>query len=127
MKKLGLLLVLSIWLVSVVACARPPVLEKIPELTDMEGKLGIMVTERGVKYLVDPDKLVGGGPPKDGIPSIDNPLFVSLEEADQWIEEDELVLAISFKGVERVYPLQILVWHEIVNDTIAGDLLLITF
>ncbi len=81
----------------------------------------------GVKYIVDPGKIVGGGPPKDGIPSIDNPKFVTLDEADQWIEDDELVLGITYKGVKRVYPLQIMVWHEIVNDIIAGDPLLITY
>jgi len=81
----------------------------------------------GVKYIVDPDKIVGGGPPKDCIPSIDNPKFVTLDEADQWIEDNELVLGITYKGVKRVYPLQIMVWHEIVNDIIAGDPLLITY
>jgi hypothetical protein len=102
-------------------------LDKIPELEEMEQEMGIMVTERGVKYLVDPEKLTGGGPPKDGIPSIDNPGFVTVQEADGWIQDNELVLAIVYKGVKRVYPLQILVWHEIVNDTIAGDPVLITY
>jgi len=81
----------------------------------------------GTKYIVDSSKIKGGGPPKDGIPSIDNPKFVSLEEADKWIEDDELVLAIVYKKVERVYPLQILVWHEIVNDVIDNDPILITY
>ncbi len=87
----------------------------------------IKTDSSGVKYIVDPDKIVGGGPPKDGIPSIDNPKFVTLDEADQWIEDNELVLGIIYKGVKRVYPLQILVWHEIVNDVISGDPLLITY
>ena len=81
----------------------------------------------GVKYIVDPNKIRGGGPPKDGIPSIDNPKYVSVEEADKWIQDNELVLAIVYKGVKRVYPLQILVWHEIVNDKISGDPILITY
>jgi hypothetical protein len=101
--------------------------ENIPELTEMEKKMGVKLTEEGVKYIVDPDKLIGGGPPKDGIPSIDNPRYVSVEEADEWIEDNELVLAIIYKGVKRVYPLQIMVWHEIVNDIIAGDPILITY
>ncbi|RMF91522.1 MAG: DUF3179 domain-containing protein, partial [Methanobacteriota archaeon] len=69
----------------------------------------IKTTPDGVKYIVDPAKIVSGGPPKDGIPSIDNPRFVSVEEADEWIEDNELVLAITYKGVKRVYPLQIMV------------------
>ena len=79
------------------------------------------------KYLIDPEKIISGGPPRDGIPSIDNPKFVSVEEADKWIEDNELVLAIIYKGVKRVYPLQIMVWHEIVNDNIANDPILITY
>ena len=75
----------------------------------------------------DKSKIVSGGPPKDGIPSIDNPKFVSVQNADNWIEDDELVLAIIYKEEKRVYPLQILVWHEIVNDFIANDPILITY
>lgn len=92
-----------------------------------EEEYEIKTTPAGVKYIVDPEKIVGGGPPKDGIPAIDDPKFVSLEEAEPWIEDNELVIAIIYKGVKRVYPLQIMVFHEIVNDTIAGDPILITY
>jgi len=126
MKKICLFLLLSVLLVPFVGCAgqEPTPSEQIPP---PEEEYEIMVTPEGVKYIVDPEKIVSGGPPKDGIPSIDNPRFVSVGEADQWIEDFELVLAIIYKGVKRVYPLQIMVWHEIVNDTIAGDPILITF
>ena len=87
----------------------------------------IKVTANGIKYIIDPDKIISGGPPKDGIPSIDDPKFVSVEEADQWIQDNELVLALVYKDVKRVYPLQIMVWHEVVNDNIAGDPILITY
>jgi len=107
-------------LVALLGCAQ----QNTPEEQDSSS---IKVDSRGVKYLVDPSKILSGGPPKDGIPSIDNPKFVPLSEADRWIEDNELVLAIIYKGVKRVYPLQILVWHEIVNDTIAGDPILITY
>ena len=98
-------------------------MEEVAEDSEEE----IMVTASGVKYLVNPNKILSGGPPMDGIPSLDNPKYVPLEEADEWIEDNELVLAIIYKGVKRVYPLQILVWHEIVNDHIAGDPILITY
>lgn len=88
---------------------------------------GIKVTKQGVKYLVNPEKIRSGGPPKDGIPSIDDPKFVSLEEADEWIQDNELVLALIYKEEKRVYPLQILVWHEIVNDKIEDYPILITY
>lgn len=109
------------------SAAEPRTLEKIAEITEMEEELGIKLTSRGVKYIVDPDKIKSGGPPMDGIPSIDNPKYVTGEEADEWIQDNELVLAITYKGVKRVYPLQILVWHEIVNDEIAGDPVLVTY
>lgn len=91
------------------------------------GDYEIKTTAAGVRYIVDPAKILGGGPPKDGIPSIDDPKYVSVTEADGWIDDNELVLTISYKGVVRVYPLQIMVWHEIVNDVIAGDPILITY
>ena len=123
------LVFLSIILALVVAaCAPTPAPAPAPAPSGQpEEEFEIKMTPDGVKYIVDPKKLIGGGPPKDGIPSIDNPKFVSVEEADQWIEDNELVLAIIYKGVKRVYPLQILVWHEIVNDTIAGDPILVSY
>ena len=87
----------------------------------------IQTTSDGTKYIVDPSKIRGGGPPKDGIPSIDNPKYVTVDAADEWIEDNELVLALSYKGAKRVYPLQIMVFHEIVNDNVAGDPILITY
>ena len=87
----------------------------------------IRTTSDGTKYIVNPKKIRGGGPPKDGIPSIDNPKFVTVSEANEWIQDNELVLAIEYNGIERVYPLQILVFHEIVNDIIGGDPILITY
>src|SRR5919197_987174 len=59
-----------------------------------------------------------GGPPKDGIPAIDDPKFVSTAEADRFLAPREAVAVLEVWGVARAYPLQILVWHEIVNDEI---------
>jgi len=117
-------------LIAMTACTPSPTSEgpsSVPELSDQDKKQGIQETSKGVKYLVDPKKIRSGGPPKDGIPSIDNPKFVTVAEADKWIQDNELVLAMIYKGVKRVYPLQILVWHEIVNDIIAKDPILITY
>jgi len=126
MKRLCLFLILSIFVVSSIGCAKPaPAPAPAPPVPEEEFE--IKTTPDGIKYIVHPEKIASGGPPKDGIPSIDNPKFISLEEADEWIEDNELVITIDYKGVKRVYPLQIMVWHEIVNDTIAGDPLLITY
>jgi hypothetical protein len=87
----------------------------------------VMFLPDGTMYLIHPNQLLGGGPAKDGIPSIDNPQFVTVSEADEWLSEGELGAAIIHKGVQRFYPFQVLVWHEIVNDIVAGDPVLITY
>ena len=79
------------------------------------------------KHSVPLDEIISGGPPKDGIPSIDNPKFVSFDEADEWLKDVEPVIILENKNVARAYPLQILTWHEIVNDLMAGDPVAITF
>lgn len=79
------------------------------------------------KSLIDLDELKRGGPPKDGIPSIDDPKFVSISDADSWISDQEPIISVEYEGEARAYPLQILIWHEIVNDNISGDPLLVTF
>jgi hypothetical protein len=68
-----------------------------------------------------------GGPGKDGIPAIDHPSFVSTAEADRYLAPREAVAVVELGGVARAYPLQILVWHEIVNDEIAGQPVTVTY
>lgn len=85
----------------------------------------IMVTNN-VKHSVPLADIIGGGPPKDGIPSIDNPKFVSVGEAT-FITDSEPGLAVSLRGIDRFYPFQILVWHEIVNDTFGNQRALVTY
>ncbi len=80
-----------------------------------------------IKHTVPLDKIVSGGPPQDGIPSIDNPKFQSVQEADEILEDSELVLGLNINGDIRAYPLQILVWHEIVNDVVDGKPVAITY
>jgi hypothetical protein len=119
--------ILAIILIVNFVSKETPTNEIIEEEINEETQNEIKYTKDGVKYLVNPDKIRSGGPPKDGIPSIDDPKFVSVKEANQWIEDDELVIAIDYKDVKRIYPFQIMVWHEIVNDQIAGDPILITY
>ncbi|MGI9010312.1 MAG: DUF3179 domain-containing protein [Nitrososphaeraceae archaeon] len=80
-----------------------------------------------IKHTVQLDKIVSGGPPQDGIPSIDNPKFQSVQEADEILEDSELVLGLNINGDIRTYPLQILVWHEIVNDVVGGKPVAVTY
>ena len=64
---------------------------------------------------------------KDGIPSIDNPRFVGPGEADRQMESFERVLGVSINGDHRAYPLNMLSRHEIVNDTVGGKPVAVTW
>ncbi len=79
------------------------------------------------KHSVSYREILSGGPPKDGIPAIDQPKFVSVAEADKWLRPQEPVILFQIGDDARAYPLQILIWHEIVNDTVEGIPVTITF
>ncbi|GJM37126.1 MAG: hypothetical protein DHS20C19_04930 [Acidimicrobiales bacterium] len=68
--------------------------------------------------LIDLDRVLSGGPPPDGIPAIDEPLFQSAASVD-WLAAGEAVLAFELGDEARAYPIQIMTWHELVNDTVA--------
>jgi hypothetical protein len=68
-----------------------------------------------------------GGPPKDGIPPIDRPKFETIEQAGKWLKPAEPVVIYEQRDDARAYPLQILIWHEIVNDVVGGLPATITF
>lgn len=76
---------------------------------------------------ISSDELLSGGPPRDGIPSIDDPQFVTPAEAEEWLADNEPVIAVDFNSDARAYPLQILTWHEIVNDTVGDVPIIVTF
>ena len=80
----------------------------------------------GVKHLIPLDKIKGGGPPKDGIPSIDDPVFAGVQDS-QFMSDSDTVIGLSINGEARAYPLFILVWHEIVNDTVGGVPVAVTY
>lgn len=75
---------------------------------------------------IDFDEIRSGGPPKDGIPAIDDPEFQSALEVTH-LSETEPVIGVIIDGEAKAYPLQVLMWHEIVNDTLAGVPITVTF
>jgi len=85
----------------------------------------IMITN-GEKHIIPLDKIRGGGPPKDGIPSIDNPKFVTVDDS-QFVTDSDIVIGLHINGETKAYPLFILVWHEIVNDVIGGIPVAVTY
>lgn len=79
------------------------------------------------KHSVPYSEILSGGPPKDGIPAIDEPIFIDVAEADDWIEDREPVIYVAVGNDARAYPIQILMWHEIVNDVVGEKPLMISF
>ena len=93
---------------------------------------GLQVPEAGwetdfAKHTVPLDEFQSGGPGKDGIPALGDPDLVSVTTADTWLAPREPVIELVVAGQARAYPLEILVWHEIVNDVLAGTPVAVTF
>ncbi|KAA3629305.1 MAG: DUF3179 domain-containing protein [Proteobacteria bacterium] len=115
--RLGIVVVIGWWVIqffATSAVAAPAFISAWPD-TDFD--------RRSVAL----DEIVSGGPPKDGIPAIDRPLFVTPTEAAEWLDPREPVISVERNGDARAYPLQILIYHEIVNDSVGGDPLAVTF
>jgi len=72
------------------------------------------------------EQILQGGPAKDGIPSIDQPAFKPAKKVT-WLNDDQQVLSLTFNGVTKAYPLAILNWHEIVNDKIDDQAVVISY
>lgn len=92
-----------------------------------ESALDDMTAESFPDPLIPPEDILPGGPPPDGIPSIDDPGFVTVDEADAWLSDSEPVVTVELGDETRAYPVQILIWHEIVNDTVDGVPVAVTY
>ena len=73
------------------------------------------------------EEIRSGGPPPDGIPPIDDPVFETVAEADEWLEPQDPVLLFQLGDDARAYPLAILTFHEIVNDVVDGEPVVVTY
>lgn len=78
------------------------------------------------KSTINFDDILSGGPPKDSIPSIDNPEFILVGDVDN-LEDNEPVISLEINGDARAYPLRVLMWHEIANDTLGGTPVTVTY
>ncbi len=72
-------------------------------------------------------EVLSGGVPRDGIPPIDKPEFVTVADADGWLAKQEPVIALEINGDARAYPLQVMIWHELVNDEVGGMPVTVSF
>lgn len=73
------------------------------------------------------EEITSGGPSKDGIPAVDKPRFESAMAATHWLTPEEPVIVLALNNKVRAYPLQILIYHEIVNDEVGGVPVTVTF
>jgi len=120
----------------------PPDVEAIKPVAEAEGEVTILTEDDRPGQLraatnswntnwkrrtIEYNELLSGGPPRDGIPSIDDPQFISPDAAQEWLPDNEPVIALEIDGAARAYPLQILTWHEIVNDVVADVPVAVTF
>jgi len=96
-----------------------------PSINFESSELTIMETN-GVKHIIPLEKIKGGGPPKDGIPSIDNPVFTNVENS-HFMSDSDTVIGLNINGEAKAYPIFILVWHEIVNDYVGGTPVSVTY
>ena len=79
------------------------------------------------KHSIPVEDIKGGGPPRDGIPALFQPEYITAKDANRLLDPEERVLGLKVNGVARAYPLRILSWHELVNDEIAGTPYLVSW
>ena len=76
--------------------------------------------------IVPQNEILSGGPPKDGIPAILEPGFLKPKQAT-FLKDSDQVIGVQIGDTAKAYPIKILNWHEIVNDTINGTPVAVTF
>jgi len=92
----------------------------------LAGMLFLMAGFNLDNAIVPKEEIVSGGVPKDGIPALSDPKFVPADEAD-FLEPDDRVIGVQIDGKAKAYPIKILNWHEVVNDTLSEKPIVITF
>jgi hypothetical protein len=93
-----------------------------PSIWERQGWADTDFSKRSIKW----NEIMSGGPPKDGIPSIDEPQFQPVADETE-VKPNEPVIGLEIGGDARAYPLRILMWHEIVNDTVGGEPVAVTY
>ena len=79
-----------------------------------------------VRHNMDLSTIMSGGPGKDGIPALTNPQFIDADE-DVYLEKFDTGVLLNINGDARFYPYALLHWHEIVNDTVGGEDVIVTY
>lgn len=101
-------------------------MKKIVRILPLIGVTAFIVGFDLNNAIVPKDEILSGGPPKDGIPAILKPKFVSSGAAD-FFDPDDPVIGVEIGGEAKAYPIKILNWHEVVNDTVGGTPIVVSF
>ncbi len=122
--------IIAVAAMAILAGSSTPQASIVSELPDVDSEstqstMTLMETN-GLKHIIPLDKIKGGGPPKDGIPSIDDPKFAEIQ-GSQFVSDSDIVIGLEINGDARAYPLFILVWHEIVNDRVGDVPVAVTY
>ncbi len=96
-----------------------------PLLPSLDTDISVATREGVPETRINIELLLSGGPPKDGIPSIDTPQFEKIQDTS--FSDEELIIGVTINGEAKAYPYAILNWHEIVNDEVGGEPLAITY
>jgi hypothetical protein len=105
------------------SCETPPIdSATVQNLQRVWDKTDFCLMQEGVF-----EEILSGGVTRDGIPPIDDPSFVSIEQANTWLQPQSPVIIVELDGAARAYPLEILIWHEIVNDVLSDVPLAVTY
>ncbi len=79
------------------------------------------------RHLIRLEEIQSGGPPRDGIPSLDHPAFIFAAEADRILGPNDVVLGVESAGAAKAYPVRILNWHEVLNDDVGEQPILVSW
>lgn len=125
MKKKSVQFLLPILVMSFLAActngSAPPPAGEIQKIPDGLGG-SFDVTQRSIPL----EEIQSGGPPRDGIPSLDAPKFVPASDAT-FLKDEDRVMGVIEEGEARAYPLKILTYHEVVNDKLADEPIAVSY
>lgn len=103
-------------------------IEVAPEtIKQLEKSTPLLSNDKESYFSLLEKSAISGGPPKDGIPSIDAPAYTNAKDADEWLLPEDIVFGIEYGGFIAAYPQRIVVWHEIVNVEVGGEDLAVTY
>jgi hypothetical protein len=104
------------------SAAQQVVIEPHPKYIPSEGRQPFDVTRHSV-----PLREIRASVARDAIPALTRPEFLSADQADRLLKRSERVLGVALNGEAKAYPLRILNWHELVNDSLGGQPVLVTW